>query len=150
MAFSGSDPILGKRRFFHAAAIDAAAYQLSIAFFSWLNQQGGKPDLQVVEFGHLTGTETVALAGAGTLLAVLVRKTTATAAYFKASDHNTTYAASTEVVKIKQSALHTDLLFFPKGLALATGFVLVSHTTTDGTTTSAGSDGAVGVVLLAA
>jgi len=150
MAFSGQDPILAKRRFFHAP-LSAAAYQLCMAFFSWLNQQGGKPDLQIVEFTNLTATETIFLAGTGTLRAVVLIKSTTTAAWAKFADHNTTYTDNdTEILKVKQSLATTDLMFYPKGKALATGLVGVSHTTGAGTTTSAGTDGATGVVLLSA
>lgn len=148
MAFSGQDPILAKRRFFHAP-LSAAASMICTTFFSWLNQQGGKPDLQVVEFTNLTSTETIILAGAATLRAVVLIKPTATAAWFKAADHNTTWTDNdTEILKVKQSAITTDLMFYPKGKALATGLVLVSHTSGAGTTTSASGDGATGVVLL--
>ena len=150
MAFSGSDPILAKRRFFHAAAVSAAAYNLSIAFFSWLNQQGGKPDCQVVEFIPGTATAQVQLAGVGTLRAVLLRKTTTTAAYGKFSDHATDFSAAANVLLVGQNVIDTVAVFYPKGLALATGLTFESHTTPDGTTTSAAGDGASGVVLLKA
>ena len=150
MAFSGSDPILAKRRFFHAAAVSAAAYNLSIAFFSWLNQQGGKPDCQVVEFTNGTATAQVQLAGVGTIRAILLKKDTTTAAFAKFSDHATDFSATATVVLLKQATIDTAALFYPKGLALATGLTFESHTTPDGTTTSAAGDGASGVVLLKA
>lgn len=150
MAVDPQDPVLAKRRFFNAATIDAAAYNISIAFWSWLMQQGGKPSLQVVEFGALTATETIALAGAAKLYAVLLNKPTTTAGFTKLADHNTTYSEANGVAFVKQAAVKVDLLLFPKGMALATGLVLVSHTTMDGTTTSAAGDGSSGVVLLGA
>lgn len=150
MAFSGSDPILAKRRFFHAAAVSASVYNLAIEFFSWLNQQGGKPDCQVVEFTYGTATAQVQLAGVGTLLAVLLKKETTTAAFAKFSDHATDFSATAIVLMVKQSTIDTAAVFFPKGLALATGLTFESHTTCDGTTTSGAGDGALGVVLLKA
>lgn len=151
MAFSGSDPILAKRRFFHAASLDAAAQQLCTAFFSWLNQQGGKPDCQVIEFTYGTATAQVICGGAATLLALLLNKPTATAGFTKLSNNATDFEAATQTVMVKQAAAgHVDLVFFPKGLAHSIGISLESHTTCDGTTTSAASDGAFGVALISA
>jgi hypothetical protein len=150
MAFSGSDPILAKRRFFHAATIDAAIYQLAIAFFSWINQQGGKPDLQVVEFEHGTDAAQVICGAAAKLMALVLHKTTTTAAFAKISNHATDFSSAAVTVLVKQAAIQTDVVFFPKGLSHATGITIESHTTCDGSTTSAGTDGAAGVALIAA
>jgi hypothetical protein len=150
MAFVGQDPILGKRRFFHAVAISAQVQNLATAFFSWLNQQGGRPDLQVVELIAGTATAQVVVAGAVTLRALILKKTTVTAAYGKLSDHATDFSAAATTVLLKQAAIDTLALFYPKGLAHATGITFESHTTPDGTTTSAAGDGASGVALLSA
>jgi hypothetical protein len=150
MAFSGSDPILAKRRFFHAAAISAAMQNISTAFFSWLNQQGGKPDLQVVELIAGTATAQVICGAAATLRALLLNKLTTTAAFGKISDHATDFSSSAVTVLIKQTTIDVAAVFFPKGLAHATGITFESHTTCDGSTTSAAGDGASGVALISA
>jgi len=150
MAFSGSDPILAKRRFFHAVALDAAMYNLSIAFFSWLNQQGGKPDLQVVELSEGNDTAQV-ICGAGcTLRALVLNKPTTTAGYAKFSNHATDFSAAAVMALIGQNVVGTAGLFYPKGVTLSTGLTYESHTTPDGTTTSAAGDGATGVALISA
>ena len=148
MAFSGQDPVLAKQRFFHAVAIHASVYNLSVAFFSWLNQQGGRPDLQVVELIAGTATAQVICAGAATLRALALVKSTTTAAFAKLSDHATDFDATAITVMIKQAAVGAAALFFPGGLAHATGITFESHTTCDGSTTSATGDGAIGVALI--
>lgn len=148
MAFSGSDPVLAKRRFFHASSVTAAVYNLSMAFFSWLNQQGGAPNLQVVEVTNGTATAQVINAGGATLRALLLNKSTTTAAYAKLSNHATDYEAATNFVTIGQNVIDCAAVFYPKGLTFSIGISYESHTSPNGSTTSAGSDGATGVALL--
>jgi hypothetical protein len=150
MALSTQDIVLAKRRFFHAAAIDAGVYNLCIAFFSWLAQQGGHPDLQVKEFGPLTGTDVVIADVPCKVYAIVMAKLTATAAFFKASDHATTSSSTAPEFELKQSAIEVDVIFFPKGWPMANGFTISSDTTSDGNTTTAAGDGATGVVLYGA
>lgn len=150
MAFSGADPINAKRRFFHAVALTATVQNLATQFFSWLNQQGGRPDLQVVELIAGTATAQVICAGAATLRALILKKTTTTAAFAKLSDHATDFSAAAVTVLIKQSTIDAMAVFFPKGLAHTTGITFESHTTCDGSTTSAAGDGASGVALISA
>jgi hypothetical protein len=150
MAINPQDPVLAKRRYFNSVAgSDASASILSKALWSWLMQQGGKPNLQVVEFDHLTADAVIANA-ACTLYAILLKKTTTTAATFKGSDHASVQAASTQIIAVTQTAVKVDDVFYPKGQACALGFTVSSDTTPDGTTDSSGSDGAAGVVLLGA
>ena len=148
MAFSGTDPINAKQRFFHAVAVHASVYNLAVAFFSWLNQQGGRPDLQVVELENGTATAQVINAGGCTLRAIALVKATATAAYAKFSNHATDFDATALVALVAQNAIGAAALFYPGGLTLSTGLTFESHTTPDGSTTSAAGDGAIGVALI--
>jgi hypothetical protein len=151
MALSTQDPILAKRRFFHAVALDAAVQAIAVAFFSWINQQGGKPDLQVKEFDNLTNTDTVIADAACKVYAIVLKKGTTTAAFFKGTDHASTGATDgTQQISLRQNSVKVDILVFPKGLPMAAGLTLRSNTTGTGNTTSAAGDGASGVVLLGA
>lgn len=149
MALSTQDFVLAKRRFFHAASLDAACYQLAITFFSWLAQQQRKPDLQVVEFDSMTADVVIANA-ACTIYAIVAHKPTTTAATLKGSNHASAQAASTQVLAISQATVRSDVIFYPKGMALSLGLTMSSDTTPDGTTDSSAGDGATGVVLLGA
>jgi hypothetical protein len=147
MALSLQDPVLAKRRFFHAAAIDAAANGMAIEFWRWLMTQGGKPQLQVVEFASPTADVVIADAPC-TVYAVLASKPTTTAATLKASNHASTQAASTQFLALSQSAVLVDEVFYPKGHICSAGVTISSDTTPDGTTDSAAGDGANGVFLI--
>lgn len=148
MAFSGSDPVNAKQRFFHAVAVHASVYNLAVAFFSWLNQQGGRPDLQVVELTNGTATAQVICAGACTLRAIVLVKQTTTAAYAKFSNHASDFSATAVEFTAGLAAVGAAAYFVPGGRALSTGLTYESHTTPDGTTTSAAGDGAIGVALI--
>jgi hypothetical protein len=148
MAISVQNIVLAKRRYFNAASVDAASFQLSMAFFSWLAQQGGTPNLQVVEFDSLIGTTTVIADAACKVYAILLNKTTTTAASAKFTDHASTGSATAFAVGLTQTTIKVDDLFFPKGLPMANGVAALSNTTMAGSTTSAAGDGAKGVVLL--
>jgi hypothetical protein len=155
MAFSGSDPVLAKQRFFNFARIAPGIYPLAVAFFSYLTQNGlARPQagntLQVVEFTYGTDTAQVICSATARLLALVLAKPTATAGFTKISDHATDYSGSAITVMLKQAAVQTDVLFYPKGLLHSTGITLESHTACDGTTTSAAGDGAAGVALISA
>jgi hypothetical protein len=150
MAFSGSDPINAKQRFFNALQACPQVYNLAMSLYSWLMQQGGRPDMQVVELDHGTATAQVICGAAATLRALVLRKTTTTAAFAKISDHATDFSSSAVTVLIKQAALGQMIVAFPSGLAHATGITFESHTTCDGSTTSAAGDGASGVALISA
>lgn len=151
MPLSLVDPVLAKQRFFNQMALSPAVYELSVALFKWLMQQGARPDLQVVEFDHLTNTDTVIADAACKIRAIVLRKTTATTAWFKATDHNTTGATNgSQTISHRLDAIGVSLLAYPAGLAMATGFTLRSNTTATGATDSGAGDGAAGVVLLSA
>lgn len=150
MALSLQDPTLALRRFFHSVSVEsqAAVKQLVIAYRTWLMTQGGKPQLQVKEFTNLTGTTTVIADAACKIYAIIVQKTTTTAASFKGTDNATTGSATAFAVGLTQTIVTADVLLFPKGLPMANGFAILSNTTMAGNTTSAAGDGAKGVVLL--
>lgn len=148
MAFSGSDPVLAKQRFFHAVAVHASIYNLAVAFFSWLNQQGGRPDLQVVELTNGTATAQVICAGTSALRALVLVKQTTTAAYAKFSNHATDFSAAATEQMIGMAAVGACGVFYPGGHRMATGITYESHTAPDGTTTSAAGDGPIGVALI--
>jgi hypothetical protein len=152
MSLSVQDIVSAKRRFLNAVeggpTPDAASRGMSMAFFSWLAQQAFNPDLQVVEFGPLTGTSAVIADAPCKVYAIILKKTTATAACFKGTDHASTGSSTAFNVGLLQNSIKVDDMFFPKGLPMAAGFTVLSNTTMAGNTTSAAGDGASGVVLL--
>lgn len=152
MAFSGSDPTIAKRRFFHSPVIADTpdVYSLAQAFYSWLMQQGNVPSLQVVELTAGTDTAQVICGGACTLRALVLKKATTTAAYAKFSNHATDFSAAAVIAVVGQNVIGGAALFYPKGVTLSTGLTFESHTTPDGTTTSGAGDGATGVALISA
>lgn len=150
MAISTQDIVLARRRFYNAVSVDTPTRLMATAFFSWLAQQGGRPDLQVKEFDHLTGTDTVIADAACSLYAIVLQKTTVTAAYFKGSDSASASSSTAPEVSLRQNSIKTDLMLFPRTLPMANGFTISSDTTASGNTTSAAGDGASGVVLLGA
>jgi hypothetical protein len=152
MSLSLQDPILAKRRLFHAPVVSeqASLWQLSMAFFSWLMQQGGRPDMQVVEHDALSSTDVVIADAACNLLAWLMTKATATATFSKATDNATTGSDAASDLRVWLSGVDNVVgLFYPKGQPFANGITLQGTTTADGGTGS-GDDGATGVVLLKA
>lgn len=150
MALSTQEFTLAKRRFNQNAAQNACLKQLAVAFFGWLANQKGRPPLQVVEFTNLTGTDTVIADAPCRLFAILLKKATTTAAYFKGSDNATTSSSTAPEIEFRQNSITSDGLFFPKGNDMANGLTISSDTTSDGAAGSAAGDGASGVVLLGA
>lgn len=150
MAISTQDIVFAKRRFFHAVNLDVATKGLAMALFSWLAQQGGKPDLQVVEYGPLSNTDVVIADAACSIRAIIVHKTTATASYTKGTNHATTCSTDgTQDVSLKVADTKYHGLFFPNGLAMSAGFTMQGNTTGTGSSGSS-TNGASGVVLLSA
>jgi hypothetical protein len=155
MALSTVDIVLAKRRFFHSVAVIGSAagapiQQFAYTLFSWLSQQRNNPDLQVVEFTNLTGSNTVIADAACKLYAIVLLKSTTTEAHFKGSDNATTSSSTAPDVALRQNTAEADMMIFPRGLAMANGFTVSSDTTADGNTGSSAGDGAAGVVLLGA
>lgn len=148
MALSTQDIVLAKRRFSHAVAQDAATRLQMTAFFSWLAQQGGRPDLQVVEFAALTNTDVVMADAACKLYVLVLHKATATATFFKATDHATTCSTDgTQDISLRLAAIARTILTFPVGKAFANGITCQGNTTGTGSTGSA-ANGADGVFLI--
>lgn len=150
MSLSLQDIVLARRRFYNAVTVDTPTRLMATAFFSWLAQQGGHPDLQVKEFDYLTGTDTVIADAACSLYAIVLAKATTTTAYFKGSDSASASSSTAPEVELRQTTVKTDLLLFPRKLPMANGFTISSDTTSDGNTGSSAGDGAAGVVLLGA
>jgi hypothetical protein len=152
MALTLQDPVLAKRRLCHAPVIQdqASLYQLQMALFSWLMQQGGRPDMQVVEHDALSDTDVVIADVACNLLAWFLQKATATATFAKATDNSTTGSDAASELRVWLSgASNVAALLYPKGQPFANGITLQGTTTANGGTGSA-ADGATGVMLLKA
>lgn len=151
-ALSLQDPTLGRQRFFHAVAVQdrTALFGLSMQFWSWLIQQGGKPQVQVVEHDKLSSTDVVIAADPATLLAWLLYKETVTATFAKATDNATTGSDAASELRVWLSGVDNVAgLFYPRGIRFANGITCQGTTTADGGTGS-GDDGASGVALIAA
>ncbi len=150
MAISTQDIVRAKRRFFNAPTLTAPNYQLSVTFFSWLAQQGGTPDLQVVEFGPLSSSEVVIADAACKIYAIIQKKLTATASYTKGTDSATTSSDAASEYRQKIEGVNRSMAaYYPTGFPMASGFTMQGNTTADGGTGSS-TDGAYGVVLLGA
>ncbi len=148
MAISVQDIVRARRRYLNSAQLDAATGLLGVEFFSFLAQQGGMPDLQVVEFGPLIGTTTVIANAPCKLYAVIMRKLTTVAASFKLTDDATTGSSTAFALGNTQTEIKTESFYAAKGKPMANGIAVLSNTTMAGNTTSAAGDGAAGVVLL--
>lgn len=151
--------VLGKRRFLNAVAVQSRAplYSTAIAFFEWLAQQGGRPDLQVTEFGPLTGTSVVLSDSPCRVYGIFMHKGTVTASWFKGTDNATTAASNgSQDVSLRMgstsSSQRTDdtaALVFPYGLRMVNGFTVRADTTGTGSTGSS-TDGMDGVCMVGA
>jgi hypothetical protein len=150
MAISTQDIVRAKRRFFNAPTLTAPNSQLAVAFFSWLAQQGGTPDLQVVEFGPLSSSEVVIADAACKIYAIVQKCPTATATYTKGTDNATTASDAASEYRQKIEGINRSMAaFYPTGFPMANGFTMQGTTTADGGTGSS-TNGASGVVLLGA
>lgn len=156
MALNTQDPVLAKRRFFHsvvasgsaAAGGDGATYKMAIEFFSWLMQQGGRPNLQVVEITALTNTDQVIANAACKLYALILKKLTATATFSKGTDHASTCSTDgTQDFSLKMADTYAHQVWWPRGRACASGWTMQGNTTGTGSSGS-GANGAFGVCLL--
>lgn len=108
------------------------------------------PDLQVVGFAALTGTDTVIADAACKIYAIVLKKANTTAAWFKASDSASASSSTAGEVTCKQAKVDEVVLVFPKGFDCANGFTISSDTTAAGNTGSTAGDGAAGFVILGA
>lgn len=119
------------------------------AFKSFLSQQGGLPDLEFVPFAALSSTDVVIADAACKVYAIVTTKATATASWFKLTDHATTGSDTAPEIGTKHAYIGTQIQLFPKGLAMANGVTLQGVTTADGGTGSS-TDGMSGFVLIGA
>lgn len=149
MAIATQAAVLAWQRASHFPSDPGVQFQLE-TLKSYLAAQGGNPDLQVVEFDHLTGTDVVIADAACKVYAIVLVKTTATAATFKGTDNATTGSATAGNVTLTQNSIGEAAQTFPSGLPMANGLTLISNTTASGSTTSAAGDGAKGLVILGA
>ena len=152
MALSLQNITLAKRRLYHSPVMQdqAALYQLAMTLFSWLSQQGGNPDLQVVEHDALSDTDVVIADAPCHLVAWFQQKATATATFSKATDSATTGSDAASELRVWLSGANNIVgLIYPKGQPFANGITCQGTTTANGGTGS-GADGATGVFLLRA
>ena len=147
MSLSAQSIVLAKRRAFNYDFKPSTQLALQ-ALFSYLNQFKGGPDLQIVPFDNLTGTDAIIADAACKVYAIWLKKETTVAAFFKGSDHASVSSSTAPEIALRQNTIEEDLLIFPNGLALTTGLTVSSDTTSDGNTTSAAGDGATGFVIL--
>jgi len=147
MAISVVDGVKAWARALHFPADPGVQAQL-LALKSYLAAQKNNPDLQCVEFDHLTGSDTVIADAACKIYAIVMVKATATAAYLKGSDSASASSSTAPEVEWRQNAISEDVIICPDGRAMANGFTVSSDTTSDGITGSSAGDGAKGLVLL--
>lgn len=151
MAIAVVDPVLAWRRISTLLHSFSPSLQLQAQMLkSWLSQQLGNPDLQVVAFDRLSSSEVVIADAACKLYAIFAKKVTATATFTKATDSATTSSDTAAEVVLKMAGANTYYAsLFLNGLAMASGITMQGNTTADGGTGSA-LDGANGFVILGA
>lgn len=119
------------------------------AFFRYMSENRGNPDLEYYTFAALAD-DTVAVDAACTLFYAYMRKqNTAVDAYAKIFDNasSTGTAADERVTLFFADGRDTAVLWYPQGQPMAAGVVLTSHTTSSGTTDSAAADGPDGFLI---
>jgi hypothetical protein len=108
------------------------------AFFLHMAANKGNPDLQFIPFGSAGTNNAVVegVSGAATLYALFAFKTsTTTASYVKVSDDATSIVADSPVI-LKLGASESVLSVYPDGKAFATGVIVSSTTSYNGTNNS--------------
>jgi hypothetical protein len=119
----------------------------------WLATQKGNPKLQYASFTNVTAAVNVGVStGGATLYALFLKKhNTATAAYFRFNDTNTTVGGANGANQIGIMPLLVGgdevLEIFVPGLVLATGLGVESATTAAGGTDSTSGDGPNGFAI---
>jgi hypothetical protein len=159
MSLTTTAIVLARRRFFNAVAVAGRAplYAMGIAFFEWLAQQGGRPDMQVVEMAVLTNGNTVIADTACRIYAILFHKGTVTASWFKGTDNATTSSTDgSQDISHRLGSSSTSqrvddvaAFFYPYGFRCVNGFTVCANTTGTGSSGSA-ANGPDGIVLLGA
>ncbi len=146
-----------KRRVSQFSGIDSGVnavspevrYQIR-AFFEVMGQLKGNPNLVVVPFDEASDTEIViGDAAAGTLYAVYLRKDTATASFFKLTDHASASSDADADIVIKSARIGDEFHSWPSGWAFASGLVAQGNTAAS-TGTGSASNGAKGFAIIGA
>lgn len=122
---------------------NAGVFYALKALFLHLAANKGNPDLFIKNIDGAVGTSDggntasqVLVDAACTVYAVYLKKTGATATWFKATNHASTATTDgTEDFSYKlTTAAEEDLFLFPSGRALATGLTITTNTTATGST----------------
>lgn len=150
MALSTQAAVLAKRRALNYGFIKPWTRRAVKLIFETLAQHKGNPDLQIVEFDNLAAQDTVLADVACRVYGLVLSKDTATAAFFKGADHNTTAPTTGggEIMQELNAANQEVVLSYPDGYALATGLTVTSHTTAGGATESTAGDGPRGFAIV--
>lgn len=119
------------------------------AFFRYMSEHQGNPDLEYVAFGDLT-SDTVIDGAAGKLYVVYAKKQgTATDAFLKWVDHATVAAGTTFSGCVELNVANEfAFIIYPEGLAHSVGLTIVSSTTDVGGTDSTSGDGPDGFFII--
>lgn len=141
MALSLSAALYAKQRVL-AETRKPSVQALLKALFSHLQQHRGNPDLQVVFYSALAGTDVVIADAACTLFAWYIKKpsASATAAYVKGSNHASALSETAQEFCIYLPDNEEVCLVFPDGINLGTGLTIGSNTTADGIVGTAAAD----------
>jgi hypothetical protein len=126
------------------------------AFFTYHSTNKDNADLELIyiDDADVTGTDGVVAADAACVVYVLyvTKRATATDSYFKLFDDATDDSAAGD--ERYQTALleasEPHIAVWPSGLTCATGVVLTSHTTSNGTTDSTAGDSGDGFIIIGA
>lgn len=150
MAISVQASMLAKRRVFsYANGLKPGVVGLLSWLFQYFAQFKSNPDLQFVPMDTLTNGNTVIADAACKIYAIVLTKATATAAWFKGTDHaSTSTTDGSQAIGFEISGAGNAVgLIFPDGLSMASGFTVCANTTGTGATGS-GANGPAGFVLL--
>jgi len=149
MSIAAQDPVLAWRRITNYTLSLKPQIQLLLqSLKTFLAQQGGNPDLEVVPFDNLSSTEVVIANAACKLYALVLNKVTATATFTKATDSATTSSdASSEIRVWSTIAGNQHALIYPSGQPFANGITMQGNTTAGGGTGS-GADGCEGFAII--
>jgi hypothetical protein len=122
------------------------------AFWSYHDQHKRDPDLQFVAFAALETTDVVIADAACKVYLIYIEKpsASATAAFFKGTDHATTGSSTAAELVQKVASNNVELLLYPDGFAMANGFTILSETTADGSSGSSAADRPNGWVVVGA
>lgn len=158
MAFTASSATLVKDKT-RAFSRGSGVQQLLKAFWLHMASNKNNPDLQFVAIdGAVSSSDggnsasQVICSGACTVYAIYLKKTGATATWFKATNHGSTATTDgTEDLSYKlTTASEEDFIVFPTGHALATGLTMTLNTTATGSTLSVLANRIDGFIIIGA